>query len=502
MKILLIKPPAPIPKNWIGHMGRSPPSGLAYIAAMLEKNNHDVSFLDASIEDWDKIHKFDKEKFYIGMSFDKITEFVKNANPDLVGITGLTVEARTMYRTAEAVKKAKNVPIILGGPHVCVRQEESLSVPNVDFIIFGEGEYTIIELVAELEKQTPRFDQIKGLGYKENGKLMINPRRPLIQNLDELPFPALHLFNLRKYKEAGEALQASRHSTKTGFTVITSRGCPFNCLFCSIALSTGNEFRGRSPENVVDEIEILVKKYGAERISFEDDNLTFDRKRMDKILDLIKERGLKFEWNTPNGVRADRLDEDLIKKMKETGCFELYVSPESGSQKVVDEIIGKHLDLKKVEEVVRICRKYDIEIGCFHVIGLVGETKEDLEKTYELARKLRSMGAEISCFIAQPYYGTRLYELAREKGYLLKPDGEELEYGFLCEEAMIQTPEFSPEYLYELREKIIGYDDLKRILKVIMKTPKNAFKTFMTHPYFITNYLIKRHIKIIRRWFA
>jgi magnesium-protoporphyrin IX monomethyl ester (oxidative) cyclase len=256
----------------------------------------------------------------------------------------------------------------------------------------------------------------------------------------------------------------------------------------------GSAFRARSPENVVDELEILVKKYGAERISFEDDNMTFDRKRMDRILDLIKERGLKFEWNTPNGVRADRLDEDLIKKMKETGCFELCISPESGSQKVVDEIIGKHLDLKKVEEVVKICRKYDIEIGCYHVIGMVGETKEDLEKTYEFAKKLRSMGAKIFCSIALPYYGTRLYKLAREKGYLLKSDMEELEYGFLSGNAMIQTPEFSPEYIYELRDKIIGYGELKGIAKIVLKSPKVAFKTFTIHPYFISKYMFKKYI--------
>jgi magnesium-protoporphyrin IX monomethyl ester (oxidative) cyclase len=501
MKVMLIRPPMLVQREWSGVIGRSVPLSLGYIAAMLEENGDDVRILDASIEEWDKLHDWvwsqfaDGPRKYTGMSFESITDRVRKEDPDFVGITGLSVEARPMYRTAAAVKQAKDVPVALGGPHVTARYDEALSDPNVDFVCLGEGEYLVKELVDEIKKGNANFNKIKGLGWKDkDGKIVINEKRPPITDLDALPFPSRHLFNLRKYKEAAKHLQSSRQALVESASIITSRGCPFNCLFCSVNLTMGRVWRPRSPESVAGEIEHVIEKFGVQHLEFEDDNLTLVPPRFEKILDICKEKGLKFTWSTPNGVRADTLSEHLIERFKQSGCVELTVAPESGSQRVIDDVIGKKLKLEAVENAVRWCVKYGIEIAAFYVIGMIGETKEDLEQTYQHAQKMRKMGCKIVCYIALPYYGTRLYRIAREKNYLLLPDGEKLEYAFLNRDATIETLEFDSEYLYELEARVVGYDELGRIWKIIKTDPIIAARFFATHPVLSTKHILGKYL--------
>ncbi len=469
---------------------------MGYIAASLEKNGYVVKILDAGIEKWNKINERGNGVKYLGMSWKDITKKIKHENPDIVGISILTVEAINASFTAKAVKNAnKNIKVVAGGPHVCVRPEQTISDPNIDFIVIGEGEVTMVELVKALDKNKT-LKNIKGIWYKENNKIIKNKPRPLIQNLDALPFPSWHLMNMKKYFEATKYLQGSRAIPGNGFSIITSRGCPFACVFCSIRLSMGRKFRARSPKNVVDEIEALVKRYDVNYIGFEDDNLTLDRKRIEKICDLIIKKGLnkKISFDAPNGVRADTLDENLLRKMKETGFKGIIVSPESGSQWVVNKIIGKNLDLNTVENTVRICRKIGIKCGCFFVIGLPGETIEQIKETVKFANKMRSLGAIPFCSIAWPYYGTNLYKIAKKKGYLLKNDGEELELGLLNSEALIKTPEFSPKQLYKYQKIIHGGTELDELFTLIKTRPLDAFRCFTLHPIFITKYLLKKYV--------
>jgi radical SAM superfamily enzyme YgiQ (UPF0313 family) len=259
----------------------------------------------------------------------------------------------------------------------------------------------------------------------------------------------------------------------------TSRGCSYNCVFCTQCIVWGRKWRGRSPENVVDEIEQVIKTYGVKQIDFMDDNMTLDKKRMERICDLIVERGLRVEWFTPSGVRADTLDENLLRKMKKAGCKKIRVAPESGVQRVVDEIIKKNLDLKSVENAVVLCKKVGIKVGCFFVIGLIGETKEDIKQTINYAYKLRQLGADSFIFsIATPIYGTELYEQAKRGGFLRKGFSED---ALAASEPLIETPEFSANDLLELcalanlvnptwtRDKLIkAMRDPKKALKVLL----------------------------------
>jgi magnesium-protoporphyrin IX monomethyl ester (oxidative) cyclase len=496
MKILLIKPPLTLTTGFRGIAGFYPPIGLGYIASALLFEGHDVTILDAGIEKWNKINdRYDGVK-YLGMSWDDITERVKKENPDVVCISVLTVECINALLVAKAVKKANpNIKVIAGGPHVCVRPEETLRDPNIDFVVIGEGEITVASLVDVLENGRSLLKHVKGIYYKDNENNIIkNEPRPPIQNLD-LHFPAWYFMHMEKYFKAITYLQGSRSLKERSVGIVTSRGCPFGCVFCSIKLVMGRNFRPRSPENVIAEIEYLVNTHNVKHISFEDDNLTFDKKRINLICDMLIEKGLnkKITWDTPNGVRADTLDEDLLIKMKKSGCIEIWVAPESGSQYVVDNLIGKHLDLQTVEDVVTICKNIGIKCWCFFVVGIPGETKEQIEETVQFANKMRLLGAEPSCGVALPYYGTNLYKIAREKGYLLKEDGREFELGLLNGEAMIKTPEFTPEQLYEYRG-MVGLSEMNILYGLIKTRPMDVIRAFSLHPMFITTYLVKKYL--------
>ena len=493
MKILLIKPPQVIQKNFKGVARLFPAMGLGYIASSLESKGYAVKILDASLEKWRKISKRDDGMKYVGLNWDEISERVGKEDPDIVGITAFTIDAYNAFLTAKAVKKANDkIKIVMGGCHASVVPLKTISDENIDFVVVGEGEETILELVEAIEAGSG-FESINGLVYKENGKIIKNEPRPLMKNLDELLFPAWHLMHLDKYFDICKNLQGSHLTPERQFMIITSRSCPYNCVFCSVRNIMGRGFRPRSPENVIEEMKKLIDKYDIKLLSFEDDNLTFDKKRAERIFDLMIEKGIskKIEWDTPNGLRADTLDEPLLLKMKESGAKFICISPESGSQRVVNEIIRKNLDLKTVENVVRICKKIGLKVACFFVIGLPGETKEDLEKTVDFANKLRELGGIPLCTIARPTYGTDLYKIVKEKGYLLK-DGKELEIAILNGEGTIKTPEFSPDDLREYAGRIRKGNETAEIKEVLRSKPINAMRLFLTHPLVLLKYLLGR----------
>jgi radical SAM superfamily enzyme YgiQ (UPF0313 family) len=261
--------------------------------------------------------------------------------------------------------------------------------------------------------------------------------------------------------------------------MITSRGCPYNCVFCSVHVVMGRKWRGRSPENVVDEIEQVVHTYHVKQIDFLDDNMTLNKKRMENICDLIVKRGLDIEWYTPNGIRADGLDENLLTKMKASGCKKIRIAPESGVQRVVDQIIKKDLDLKKVENAVILSKKVGIKVGCFFIIGLIGETKEDIEATIKYAYKLRRLGADSFYFsYATPLYGTELYEQAKRGGFISTSFSDE---SLAAVEPLIETPEFTADDLRELcaRANLVNPTFTRDKIIRALRNPKKALKVLL-----------------------
>ncbi|MCX8153342.1 MAG: B12-binding domain-containing radical SAM protein [Candidatus Bathyarchaeota archaeon] len=484
MRVCLINPPRIQPKAW-GKPSVFQPISLAYIAALLEKA-HKVCIIDAPTEGWRNLQEIDGTKYRVGLSRIEILDRLKRWAPDAVVIeVPFSGWARTAFEVAALAKSISNkIVTVLEGQHPSARAEDCLANPNVDFVVIGEPEITISELIDALDKGTGSLEKISGIGFKKEGTPVITQQRPLIENLDALPFPARHLLRIRAYYDAVKENPLRGEIYKPWTAIITSRGCPYECIFCTHHIVWGKKWRGRSPENVVAEIEHVIKTYNVKQIDFLDDNMTFDRKRMVDICDLIIKKGLKFEWFTPNGVRADTLDEKLLTKMKKAGCRKIRIAPESGVQRVIDQIIKKKLDLKSVEQAVALCKKVGIKVGCFFVIGFIGETKKDIQETIKYAYKLRSLGAESFVFsIATPVYGTRLYEQAKREGYLRECFSDEALAGA---EPLIETPEFTADELREicayanLVNPILTRDKILRALQNPRKTLKLLLRKAIT----------------------
>jgi len=437
MKVCLINPPMLRPRR--GDVDVCQPLGLAYLAAVLKEwSGYDVAIVDALGLAWKRVNRWDEDRLYLGLSYGELFKEIEKFRPDMVGISiPFSTQSSSAYRLMRLLKdNLPDVVTVVGGPHASVRPMECLS-HGADFAVIGEGEQTICELARKIEDGDENFYDVKGIAFKRRGtELETTATRPPISDLSILPFPARYLLPMENYFEAAKERYA---------TMITSRGCPYRCFFCSIHSTMGRLWRPRSPQNVVDEIEHLIEEYQIRKIYFEDDNISLDRERMARICDLIIKRGLNIRWDLRNGVRADRLNEELLSKMKNAGCKRLCVAPESGDQQVVDKIVRKNLDLVDVEKAVRLSHKAGIIVDAFFVVGLVGEDKTTMRRSLDFAHKLRMEGLRHSFFfIAQPYYGTDLYANAKEKGYLMK-DGMNLELGILDGEALIKTPQLAPE---------------------------------------------------------
>lgn len=479
MKILLINPPLVLNKT-IGQPVIFQPLGLAYIASALAQE-HEVKVLDLNTEGWGH---FKKCSFQEGQD-SLINEFKEDILGFSAGLIGLTipfsVNSPSTFHIAKVIKKMlPSVPIVVGGAHPSVRPYESLEPLDIDFVVMGEGEVTICQLAKYISQGNLNFGEIEGLGFKKNGKGHINKPRPPCSNLDDIFFPARHLLPMEKYFAIIKKQDLSRvdyvyHPRWT--SMITSRGCPYQCNFCSIHLTMGRRFRSRSAGNVIQEIDELVERYQVQHINIEDDNFTFDKNRVHQICDHILEKKYNLSLSAPNGIRADKIDETLVKKMAQAGFKRVFVAPESGVQRVVRDIIGKNLDLKQIEEAVRLFRKYKITVDASFVIGFIGETKKEIWKTIWYAFRLKKLGAEkIGFHIATPLYGTRFYQEALEKGYLVKDLQDEI---LTPGNALIETPEFSREDIrnfQSLANWLVNYNFYQKILAVFRRIFKNRIE--------------------------
>lgn len=464
MKVLFVNPPQTASKyKFMGVI--APPLGIAYMAGVLQENNIDVEILDASAEN---------------MDFKDVEKELLKRKPDLVALTALTPTIGRALETAQVVKETlPDSIVVMGGYHPTFNFIETLEDENVDIVIRGEGEYIMLNLVQALENQSSLHD-VKGIVFedKNSKEIVVNPEAPLIQDLDELPFPALNLLPMKKYR----LLDMDTHMT----TMITTRGCPMQCSFCSSAAMHGKKIRERSVENIVDEIEYLNTNYDIDTIAFMDDTFTLKKRKVMAICDEILKRNIEIMWGCTS--RVDTLDEKLLKKMKEAGCITIFIGVESADQQQLDNMC-KNTTIAKIENAFKIAHKLKIRTIASVALGMPGDTKEIMNKTVKFVHKLKPNYAIYS--LATPYPGTRFYKEAFEKNLikikdwskytLITPILETIDCS-LNDMRKIQAKAFMKFYLrphYIIRQFLQdGPYLLKTIFGVIKtalsKTPKNT----------------------------
>lgn len=361
-----------------------PHTGLAYIAAFLLKNGHQVKVLDMRF----------------GYNNDYLLDKLKTYGPDLVGVTGPSLQYSKLYDLINFLKK-QEYRVVVGGPHASTIRKKILEETKADFAIKGEGELTFLDLCNGKEPK-----DIDGLVWRDNGTIVENPDRERIKDLDSLPFPAYELFELDKYMDKK-------------IPILTSRGCPYRCIYCSVRLVTGNGFFPRSPENVVEEI-AKWKNKGYDRFIFPDDCFSLDLDRAKKICDLIVERKLNIGFDLRNGIRVNRVDEELLRKMKAAGCFFVSFGVESGVQDILNNM-KKGITLEQVRTATSLAKKVGIKYGVFFIIGLPGDTYEKFKQSLKFALSLNA--DEVRFYNIVPYPGTELMEwIGPNAKFLKQPD--------------------------------------------------------------------------------
>jgi len=376
MKTLLIFPP------FLDHKSEYPPLGIAYIAAVLQKEGVEVDVLDLSVF---RPHEW-KERLSIKLA---------KVDPEIIGISAMTFTYDAAIEVGKYVKETNpKAKVVFGGPHPTIYPDKVLKNQFVDFVIRGEGEFAFLELVKSLSDGN-NLKNINGLSFRDDGNIHHNPDRELIQNLDELPFPSRDFLELEEY------------SFFPAMTLISSRGCPFNCYFCFKMY--GHKFRARSPENVVSEIEFLKEKYGSKNFYFYDDLFTYDKSRVMKICDLIEEKGLKIEWKCCS--RVNTIDKELLIRMKRAGCSAIHYGVETGDTEIMKKI-RKGITLEQVKNAIMMTKSVGIKAKAYFMVGHPWDTKETIEKTIRFAIGLNA--DKIQFAITTPFPKTELWNIAKE----------------------------------------------------------------------------------------
>ena len=425
MKILLIRPPATFYPGAVRPL-ISLPVGLLSMAAFLERDSFQVSVYDAPLNVSNPVIQVGST-IVMGDSWNEVEASLGSSVSNIIGIScGFSSQLSNTLKTAALARKYNpDAVIIVGGPHASVMPGDLLKDGSpIDLVCIGEGEYTLRDL-ASVVASGGDITTIAGTAARCHGAVITNPTRPPIADLDELPFPAYHLVTMEHYFLLFEAGFADRpmpfqKDSHRAVSVVTSRGCPFNCIFCSIHLHMGRRWRGNSAGYVTRHVELLVQKYGIRHIHFEDDNISFNIDRFEDIVSGLSD--IKITWDTPNGVRVDTLTEQVVKNCKKSGCTYLVFGVESGNQHVLDSIVDKRLDLGAVHDAATWCRDAGLDAMAFYVIGFPGETPADMQDTVEFALELyRNYDVKPNLFLATPLPGTRLEKILMDKKLIDTP---------------------------------------------------------------------------------
>ncbi len=387
MRILLISP-------MIKQAKTDPPLGLCYLQACLDK----AGYTDSKIVD---IYK----------SYDEIKRIIAEYNPDVVGISCFTVYRGSSYKLARLAKEVNpGVKVVMGGPHATYMWEQIMrNLPFVDMIVLGEGDVTIVELVRALDKNLP-LDDVKGIVFRKGSDVVKTDARPLIDNLDEVPFPSYRDINLDYY---AVAKPPEYYSKQKKASIVSSRGCVFSCNFCSTTVFWSRRWRPRSPANVVDEMEKLYKEQSVKFFTFVDDIFTTNPQRVIEICKEIMRRNMKIKWYAE--TRVDCIPKEMLEWMKKAGCFLIQLGVESGSDTILKNI-NKKITGEQVVNAIKTIRDVGMRAETLLMVGNPGETKETVDETRKVL--LAGRPDEIVVSVTRVFPSTQLCELAKKQGLL------------------------------------------------------------------------------------
>jgi len=390
--VMLIYPPYSYPR-------KSPPVGLAYLAAVLEEKGYKVIIIDLSVS-----------SFGLG----KLREQLSVEEPRIVGVSFMTNQYREAINIASIAKEAcPKALVVAGGPHASVLPVELLQKSSFDAVAIGEGEATIVDIAEMLSKGATRLEGIKGIVYKSKGDIRANPPREPITDIDSLPFPSWHLLELDKYS----ILSSGGEARERVYAILSSRGCPNRCVFCDSHSVFGRRFRGRSAVNIYKEILFLHEKFNARQFDFIDDTFTVDRERVFELCDLIVRNNLGIKWMC--NARVNTVDLEMLKAMNQAGCVRIEFGVESGDQEVL-EIMKKGITISQIKDAHKMAKEAGLSVGTFAMVGNFGEGWDSVIETEKL---LSALGSDDICLsIATPFPGTEMYSRAKREGLLLTED--------------------------------------------------------------------------------
>lgn len=423
-----------------------PALGIMYVAASLEKAGYTVRFLDSMA---------------LGLTAEQTKKAIMDFEPDIVGITAMTV---TFLGALEAARLAKECGaiVVMGGPHFSIFPVESMVHEEIDYAIFGEGEFAMLDLVRALEQKRP-VETITGLIWREKGTVRVN-KPAIIDDLEILPIPARHLTPFKRYGLIG--------ARKPFATVLTQRGCPFKCGYCATD-NPMRKVRFRKVESVLDEIELLVKDFGTREINFVVETFTLKRDFTIALCDGILKRNINVRWQAP--TRVDCVDLELFKLMKKAGCWQIRFGIESGNQTILD-LMNKKVTLQMAESAVGMAKKAGLRTVGYFILGYVDEDEQTVQNTIDFAKKLDLDSAVF--YLGVPYYKTNFHELAVQRGFLEESYWREWVMGrrtdalpFLIPDAEKWLQKAYSDYYY--RPRYI----LKRVLSI--RSPRDAMENLL-----------------------
>lgn len=378
---------------------KNPPLGLAYLASTLESKGYTTKIVDMNP---------------LGISMREIDTVINEVNPHVVGISFMTNQFSNALKLAEKSKKIiPEVPVVVGGNHVSALPEEIMGYPFIDFAVLREGELTFMELVDSLSKGSTDWETIDGLAFKRDGAIIANRHRDYIHELDCLPFPKWDDFPIKAYSDRilgiGDELPV--------FSILSSRGCPGRCSFCSSHTVWSRKFRGRSAMNIFNELQFLEDRFGAKHFNFVDDTLTIDKRRLQELCDLIIDANKQFRWIANS--RVNTVDIGTLKKMHHAGCRNICFGVESGDP-TVRKINGKMITDDQIRNAHRWAKESGLIVSSFFMVGNMGETQRSIDQTITFAKQLNT--DHPSCSIATPYPDTRFFKEAEKNGWLITKD--------------------------------------------------------------------------------